>query len=79
MKKQISHVASHHQFLIAAARNLSDSSGLTWGKETNILMIENGRFFFGTPRCRSYLNQSSRNVSVLSDMTSKIWADFAKD
>ena len=23
--------------------------------------------------------QSSRNVSVLSDMTSKIWADFAKD
>jgi hypothetical protein len=24
-------------------------------------------------------NQSSRNVSVLSDMTSKIWADFAKD
>jgi hypothetical protein len=20
------------------------------------LMIENGRFFFGTPRCRSYLN-----------------------
>ena len=25
------------------------------------------------------LLQSSRNVSVLSDMTSKIWADFAKD
>ena len=25
------------------------------------------------------LIQSSRNVSVLSDMTSKIWADFAKD
>jgi hypothetical protein len=24
-------------------------------------------------------NQSSRNVSVLLDMTSKIWADFAKD
>ena len=23
--------------------------------------------------------QSSRNLSVLSDMTSKIWADFAKD
>jgi hypothetical protein len=25
------------------------------------------------------LNQSSRNVSFLSDMTSKIWADFVKD
>jgi len=24
-----------------------------------------------------YLSQSSRNLSVLSDMTSKIWADFA--
>ena len=29
----------------AAAQNLYDSSGLTWGKETKILMIENGRFF----------------------------------
>jgi hypothetical protein len=33
----------------AAAQNLYDSSGLTWGKETKILMIENGRFFFKTP------------------------------
>jgi hypothetical protein len=41
----IPHVASHHQFLIAAARNLYDSSGLTRGKETKKLMIENGRFF----------------------------------
>ena len=52
----------------AAARNLYDSSGLTWGKETKILMLENGRFFFGTPRCRSYLNtphlQENRSVRV---------------
>ena len=50
----------------AAARNLYDSSGLTWGKETKILMIENGRFFFVTPRCQSYLNmphlQENRSV-----------------
>ena len=25
------------------------------------------------------IKQNLRNVSVLSDMTSKIWADFAKD
>ena len=30
-------------------------------------------------RRRSNKDQSSRNVSVLSDMTSKIWADFDKD
>ena len=29
----------------AAARNLYNSLGLTWGKETKILMIENRRFF----------------------------------
>ena len=28
---------------------------------------------------RQMPSQSSRNVSVLSDMTSKIWADFSKD
>ena len=32
-----------------------------------------------TTRINSLFTQSSRNVSVLSDMTSKIWADFAKD
>jgi hypothetical protein len=26
-----------------------------------------------------YVHQSSRNVLVLPDMTSKTWADFAKD
>jgi hypothetical protein len=29
--------------------------------------------------CRDQTFVSSRNVSVLSEMTSKIWADFAKD
>ena len=50
----------------AAARNLYDSSGLTWGKETKILMIENGKKKIGTPRCQSYLNtphlQENRSV-----------------
>jgi hypothetical protein len=50
----------------AAARNLYDSSGLKWGKEMKILMIENGRFFFGTPQCQSYLKtphlQENRSV-----------------
>ena len=36
--------------------------------------------YFGVIRSKVKVTiQSSRNVSVLSDMTSKIWADFAKD
>ena len=34
---------------------------------------------FNQSETRIVCGQSSRNVSVLSDMTSKIWADFAKD